>query len=223
METKLMGDGGQVRSQTSGLGALCVMSGILGAASGIYLAVVEPVVADDRFSFPLTAGGFTAIQIWFFLQHVGLMAGSTGAWRAGAFGSSRSGRWGYHVGLWGMLLLAVTELFAIGARNAAYPSSETAPLDVLYGVSSFAIGIGWIMGGMAARRNGGWPGWPGGIMLAIGIYVFIPMTPAIAAGFLPARLSISMWMLLFAALGYAIMREESAPDVGAGKAPRPRG
>ena len=36
----------------------------------------------------------------------------------------------------------------------------------------------------------------------------VPMTPAIAAGFLPARLSITGWMLLFAVLGLAIVRKK---------------
>ena len=49
--------------------------GILGAGSGIFLAVYPAQVSEDMFSYPLTAGGFTAIQIWFFVQHIGLLAG----------------------------------------------------------------------------------------------------------------------------------------------------
>lgn len=190
------------------LGALCFVAGILGAASGLFLALIDPAVPDDRFSYPLAAGAFAAIQVWFFVQHLGLAAGSFGAWRVGVFGSSRSGRVGYWLGLIGMLLLAVTELIAIAASQERYPSPETAPLDVLYGVSSVAIGIGWIVGGIAVIRSGRWSGWRSKVPLAIGVYVFVPMLPAMAAGFLPARLGITGWMLLFAALGLAIARRD---------------
>ncbi len=194
-------------SHVSGLGALCFGAGVLGAASGLFLVVVEPAVPADRFSYPLTASGFIAIQIWFFVQHLGLAAGSFGTWRSGAFGSSTAARSGYVIGVVGMLLLAVTELIAIRASGALYPSEDTAPLDVLYGASSIAVGIGWVIGGIAAIRAGVWSGWRGLLPLVIGIYVFVPMTPAIAAGFLPARLSITGWMLLFAVLGLAIVRK----------------
>jgi hypothetical protein len=38
------------------------------------------------------------------------------------------------------------------------------------------------------------------------------MTPAIAMSFLGARLSIAGWMLLFAALGWVILRQEEVAD-----------
>lgn len=194
-------------SHFSGLGALCLAAGVLGAASGLFLLVVEPAVPADRFSYPLPSSGFIAIQIWFFVQHLGLAAGSIGTWRSGALGSGRAARSGYVIGLVGMLLLAVTELIAIGASAALYPSEDTAPLDMFYGVSSVAVGIGWVVGGIAAIRGGGWSGWRRLLPLVIGIYVFVPMTPAITAGFIPARLSITGWMLLFAVLGLAIVRK----------------
>jgi len=59
----------------SGAGAVCLAAGILGAVSGIFLAVYPAKVSEDMFSYPLTAGGFTVIQIWFFVQHLGLLAG----------------------------------------------------------------------------------------------------------------------------------------------------
>lgn len=195
-------------SHVSLFGALCLVAGVLGAASGLFLLVVAPAVPADRFSYPLTAGGFTAIQIWFFVQHLGLAAGSIGAWRSGAFGSGRAARSGYLIGAAGMLLLGVTELIAIGASAALYPSEDTAPLDVLYGVSTIAVGIGWVVGGIMAIRANVWSGWRRLLPLVIGIYVFVPMTPAIAAGFVPARLSITFWMLLFALLGLAVVREK---------------
>ena len=39
---------------------LCLAAGVLGAASGLALALVEPSVDVDRFSYPLSAGSFAA-------------------------------------------------------------------------------------------------------------------------------------------------------------------
>ncbi|HEX2185483.1 MAG TPA: hypothetical protein VHN78_08250 [Chloroflexota bacterium] len=46
------------------------------------------------------------------------------------------------------------------------------------------------------------------MVLAAGIYVFVPMTPALMGPFLLTRLAITIWMLLFAALGYALWKAD---------------
>lgn len=46
----------------------------------------------------------------------------------------------------------------------------------------------------------------------LGVWVFVPMTPAIALSFLGARLAISGWMLLFAVLGLALVAEARRPS-----------
>ena len=51
--------------------------------------------------------------------------------------------------------------------------------------------------------------------LALGVWVFVPMTPAIMAGFMPARLAITGWMLLFAALGWALAVPRSPTEEAA--------
>jgi hypothetical protein len=47
------------------------------------------------------------------------------------------------------------------------------------------------------------------------VYVFVPLTPALFASYLAARLAIGGWMLGFALLGWALIhmaREISAPS-----------
>ena len=100
-----------------------------------------------------------------------------------------------------MALLTLTELLAISASESPYPSSRTDVLDALYGVSSIALGVGLVMVGVMVVRERRWTGWPRWLPLTMGVWVFVPMTPAMLAGFLPARLAISAWMLLYAALG----------------------
>ena len=187
-------------------GLVCLAAGILGAVSGILLAFYPGQVSEDMFSYPFTAGGFIVLQIWFFFQHLGLLAGIAALPRAETMSQGWSARWGTGLAAWGMLLLAVTELIAIAARNSTYPGDGTGLLDVLYGVSSFAVGVGLILAGIAIRRRGRWTGWRGLVVLVAGVFVFVPMTPALMGPFVLARLAITVWMLLFAALGYALWK-----------------
>jgi hypothetical protein len=185
-------------------GALCVAAGVLGAASGIFLALYPAQVSEDMFSYPLTAAGFTVIQVWFFVQHLGLLAGIVALPRAAVMAPGRSARGGTGLAASGMALLALAELIAITARNSTYPGENTALLDVLYGVSSVAVGAGLVLAGIAVRNGGRWTGWRGLVVLFAGIFVFVPMMPALMGPFILARAAITVWMVLFAALGYAL-------------------
>ena len=189
-------------------GAVCLAAGLLGAVSGIFLAVFPAQVAEEMFSYPLTAGGFTVIQIWFFVQHLGLLAGIAALAHAAVMAPGRSARWGSGLAVAGMALLAVTELIAIKARNSTYPGDSTGLLDMLYGASSVAAGMGLILAGIAVRRRGRWTGWRGHVVLVAGIFVFVPMMPALMGPFILARVAITVWMLLFAALGYALWKAD---------------
>ena len=138
-----------VRPAVRKAGLVCFVAGLLGAASGVFLMVVEPQVPDTRFSYPLTATAFVAIQIWFVVQHCGLIAGQVGLWASGVAGTRRTATVGHVVGIAGMALLTVTEAAAITAAEDPYPSSTTDVLDVLYGVASIAIGVGLLLVGVA--------------------------------------------------------------------------
>jgi hypothetical protein len=186
-------------------GWVLLVGALLGAASGLYLAVIDPVVSEDRFSYPLSASGFTWIQLWFGIQHLALVVGLLALWSTGAVGPSRSGRIGHLVAVVGMLGLAATEVLAIGARDDGLDSALVGVLNGLYGITSIAIGVGLVTEGLAVRKHGAWTGWRAWIVLALGVWVFVPMTPAIALSVLGARLAISAWMLLFAVLGLALV------------------
>lgn len=68
--------------------------------------------------------------------------------------------------------------------------------------------VGLIVAGIAVRRRGRWTGWRGVVVLVAGIFVFVPMMPALMGPFVLARLAITFWMLLFAALGYALWKAD---------------
>jgi hypothetical protein len=44
------------------------------------------------------------------------------------------------------------------------------------------------------------------LVLALGVYVFFPLSPAISGSFTAGRLGIGGWMLLYTLLGYGLMR-----------------
>lgn len=190
-------------------GWVCLVAGLLGAASAIFLIVIAPAVGTDRFSYPLSAGGFTAIQVFFFIQHLGLLAGIYGLWRSGAAGSNRLGMWGAMVS---MALLTVTELVAISGANSAYPSARTDVIESLYGITSILIGATLIVAGIAVLRAGRWRGWARYVPLGLGVYVFVPMTPALFGSFTLGRFVIGGWMLGFAVLGWALVHTARRAD-----------
>ncbi len=187
-------------------GWLCAVAGVLGAASGVFLAVVEPQVPDTRFSYPLTATAFVAIQLWFVVQHLGLMAGIQGLWMTGWTGRGGTARAGIALTQGGLGLLTIAELYAVRAAESAYPGPHTDTLDALYGVSCTAAGVGLVLLGVATLRAGRAPAAGRWLPLALGVWVFVPMFPALMAGHVPARLAITGWMLLFAALGLVLAR-----------------
>lgn len=186
------------------LGRLCLWAGLLGAASGVLLAVVPPAVDDDRYSYPLSATAFVLVQGWFVIQHLGLVAGLLGLGRCRSGGAHRVG---IAVALAGMLALTATEVLAMSAARSGYPGPRTGLLDALYGVSTVAIGLGLVAAGIAMVRARAWQGWRRWLPLGLGVYVFVPMMPLMFGGFVAARLAITGWMLLFAALGWVLTQE----------------
>jgi hypothetical protein len=194
------------------LGWVCLAAGLLGLASAIILIVIQPSVGIDHFSYPLAPGGFAVAQVWFFVHHFGLLAGVYALWRSGVVGTGRLAR----VGSWGAIvsiaLLAACELVAISAADALRPSGRTDTMDSLYGISSILVGITLIVAGVSVIRTGRWQGLRRFLPLALGVYIFVPLTPALFASFLLARLAIGGWMLGFAFLGWALIR--TAADAG---------
>ena len=184
---------------------LCTAAGLLGLASGAWLALVEPSVGDDRFSFPLTAGGFVVAQLWFAVHHLGLLAGLLALPRVGAVPPGKGpARW-YRVSVAGMVGLTVTELVAISAADAAVDSGVAGAVGALYGLTTLALGVGLTALGVAVVRRGPWDGWRRWVVIGLGAWVFVPMTPALVLTPTDgARWAIGGWMLLFAALGVAL-------------------
>jgi hypothetical protein len=198
-----------VSTRATTFGWWCLVAGLLGAVSGLYLAGVSPAVGDDQWSYPLTPTSFTWIQVWFVIQHVGLVLGLVAVWSTGVVGRSGRARLGHVLAVGGMVGLTLTELAAIAARHDDVDTTRVALLGAAYGVVSIASGVGLVLEGLAALKERVWTGWRRSLLLVTGVWVFVPMIPALALSFLGARLAITGWMLLFAAMGWALVRPSS--------------
>jgi hypothetical protein len=191
-------------------GAWCLGAGLLGAAQTAIVLAWSPQVSDDRYSYPFTSLGHSVAQTTFFLQHLPLVAGVAVLLTLPAVRASRTARIATWAAMVGLVLLTAMELITVVARNAATDSSTATLVNNLYGPPVIIIGAGLVVAGIALLRRGskGWAGarWLPALVLLVGVYVFVPLTPAIMGSFVAGRLGIGGWMLLFAGFGYGLMR-----------------
>lgn len=191
-------------------GAWCLAAGIIGAAQAAIILAWSPQVTDDRFSYPFGDVEYGVAQSSFFVQHLPLIVGVAALLWLPAVRASRIARIATWAAAVGLALLAVNELVAISAYDAATDSDHATLVENLYGPPVMLIGIGLVVAGAALLRRGtdAWVGarWLPAVVLMLGIYVFVPLTPAISGSFTAGRLGIGGWMLLFAVLGYGLTR-----------------
>ncbi len=191
-------------------GLWCLGAGIVGAAQAVILLAWSPQVSDDRYSYPFGGFGFAVAQTSFFLQHLPLVVGVAALLWLPATRASRTARIATGAAAVGLMLLAANELITIAAYDAATDSSLATLVNNLYGPPVILIGAGLLFAGIALLRQGtaGWVGarWMPALVLLLGVYVFVPLTPAIMGTFTAGRLGIGGWMLLFAVLGFGLTR-----------------
>jgi len=193
------------------LGWVCLVAGWLGVAGAANAAIVEPAVAEDRFSYPFGPTAFITWAVFFFLQHVALVGGLYGFVRSGATGTGRMGRWGGWGAVVGMGGAAVAELVSISGVDSARSSARADAIGVVYGFASVLIGVGLVLAGIAVIRAQRWHRWARIVPVLLGIYVFVPLTPALLVSRDPVgRIAIAGWMVGFAVLGWALVRKGRA-------------
>jgi hypothetical protein len=195
-------------------GLLCLVGAIIGLVSALVTAFIPPAVSLDRFSYPYTTTGFLFAHFVFMSNHVLLLVGILGLAQSGAAGSSLLGRVGLWISLVGMATLTLCEVWAMTFATSSYPGPGTDVLDTSFGVASILIGIGLILAGVAVARAGEWTGWRRFVALICGVAVFVIVIPGVFGPFLAGRLVLAVWMLMFAALGWALYTRTRVPEVG---------
>lgn len=198
-------------------GLIGLAAGLFGALSAVVLLVWPPSVGEEVFSHPFGRAGFSVAQVWFAVHHLGLVLASAALARAvPARRSVRLGSWSAAAGMAG---LSATELLAIRYADWDTDSANAGPIGTAYGLCTAVIGLGMIVAGVGVARSGGWSSWRRWTPLAIGIAAFAVVTPGVFGGFVIARLSIGFWMLLFAALGWALLTAAGAGAPATGSNP----
>ncbi|WP_377638902.1 hypothetical protein [Oryzobacter terrae] len=194
-------------------GTLTVAAGVTGALAGAALALWPREVPADRFSYPLGSTSHVAFQLFFTVHHLGLLAGLLALGVLARPVATRATRAGLGLGAVGMVGLTLMEaVVAVVGLGITVDSSRGQLLGSLYGVASMMIGLGLVVAGVGLARRPVFPGRARWLPLALGIWVFVPMTPALFAPMVWGRLAIIGWMLLFAALGVALRATTDGSD-----------
>jgi hypothetical protein len=194
-------------------GLLCLVGGLLGAAQAATLLVWPEQVSESMFRYPMSRGWFVAAQLSFAAQHLLLLVGIVALLRAEVLHRSPTARVAVRAAGVGMALLAILEVVAISAVDDEAHSSRGDLVTNLYGVPVLLMGTSLVVAGIVAvRRRERWTGaaWLPWLVLALGVYVFVPLSPAIMGSFVAGRLGIGGWMALFAVLGYGLTRLDTA-------------
>ena len=194
-------------SRTSLAGTLSLAAGVTGALAGAALAVWPREVAPEQFSYPLGPTSHVAFQLFFAVHHLGLLAGLLALGSVARPVTGRATRAGMAVAVAGMVGLTVMEaVVAFTGVGITVDSARGQLLGSLYGVASVLVGAGLVVAGAQIARRPVFSGSARWLPLALGVWVFVPMTPALFAPMVWGRLAIIGWMLLFAVLGLRLRR-----------------
>lgn len=196
-----------VSSRTALAGDLTLAAGVLGAVAGAALALWPREVSPDRFSYPLGTVSHVSFQLFFTVHHLGLLAGLLALGALARPVATRVTRAGTGLAVAGMVLLTVMEaVVAVLGLGITADSARGQLLGSLYGVASLMIGAGLVTAGVGLVRRPVFPGSGRYLPLALGVWVFVPMVPALFAPTVWGRLAIIGWMVLFALLGLQLRR-----------------
>ena len=134
--------------------------------------------------------------------HLGEFAAVVALGLSGAAGGQWLGRAGLGAAGLGALLLAVAEVATVSSPGVS---------GALFGLGPPLVGVGLVLAGVAVLRAGVWAGWHRYVVLALGSYVFVVLTPVIiASGGPPAVASLwalTGWQVLWVLIAAAVLAE----------------
>jgi hypothetical protein len=138
--------------------------------------------------------------------HLGELAAVVALALSGAAGTGLLGRLGLGLACLGELMLAVAEVITLSAPGTS---------DTLFAIAPNLVGLGLILAGIVVIRTVRFTGWRRYVTLALGIYIFVVLTPVIiAAGGPPAYAAIAgllVWQVLWVLIAVAVLVEAERP------------
>ena len=197
------------------VGWLTVVSALAGTALAVAIIVWPEQVSDTRWSFPFDASSYVAFQVSFFLHDLTLIPGlalvAGWAWPS----ASRATRIGLGLTVTSMVAGALIEVSAVSAATSSVTSTAATVLGTAYGVMSLGFGVGFVMAGLALRRQPLIPGRVGRwTYVLIGVWTFFPMLPSLFMPMVWGRITIGIWFLLYAGIGFTILRFADQASAG---------
>ena len=191
-------------------GLVGAVASLVGAACAVAIIAWDPMVDEDRFSYPFDATTYAIAQSLFVLQHLAMLPLFLGLLILERRHRSRALRVGTWVALAGLVILTVMEGVAISARNAAIDDSTGTLVGSLYSLPMLLLGVGPLVAGIGALRVGLFDGPARWLLLALGVYVFVVMFPAVFGPMVAGRIAIGVWLLGYAWLGLELTRKARA-------------
>ena len=185
------------------IGWACSVAALIGAGVAAVALAVTPAVGDDRFSYPMTSGGFVASELLLALQHLPL---AVALLCLAGFAPRPVARLGLVGAAMGMGLLVVAELVAISAANSAADSSTADVVDTFFGIASTIIGLALLVAGVSLlRARWAVPLWLRGLPLTAGAFVFVVLAPAAGISDDALHWASIGWMTAFLLIGVALI------------------
>jgi hypothetical protein len=187
-------------------GLVGAVASLVGAACAVAIIAWDPTVDENRFSYPFDATSYVVAQSFFVLQHLAMLPLFLGLLILERRHHSRALRLGTWVAFAGLVMLTVMEGVAIAARNAAIDDSTGTLIGTLYSLPMLLLGVGPLVAGIGALRVGLFDGPARWLLLALGVYVFVVMFPAVFGPMVAGRIAIGVWLLGYAWLGHELTR-----------------
>lgn len=194
-------------------GYLCTFGAIVGVVGGLSLAVLEPVVGEESYSYPTGPVEFILFQLAFAVNHVLLLVGVLAVGWAGAYGQRRPGKVGEWIAVVSLAVFTLLELIAATQAYETYPTPVSPLLDIGYPALTIGLLVGLMMLGVSVARERRWWSWRRWTPLATGLALGLLALPGLSIGFVWARIGISAWVATFIALGIALVVEGKKDEV----------
>jgi hypothetical protein len=192
-------------------GVWCAVGATIATAGGIVTGLIPTSVPTTDMSYPYSPTVYGITQILWASCQLLMFLGTLGLARSGAVGSSRLGQVGLWIALVGMAAIVPGVAgFAFIASQTADSSAATA-LSAFVGLASNLAGLGFVLAGIAVLRARQWQGWHRFAPLLCGLYVFVVLTPVLAA--FPGLFfwGLAGWNACFILLGLALTQRRLAP------------
>lgn len=191
-------------------GRAAIVGALLAVAGNAVVLGAEPRVSADVVSYPLSTRAFQLGQGFFAVTQALMALGILALVRLDIAGRGRWARVGTLLAILGFLLTIPGELVLALVADAATDSARATAASSVFGLGVLLADAGLVLLGIAALRARVWPRPWAGLLVALGLFQLLVVTPVVlGAGFASgaAFVVITVQDLLVALLGVRLLGE----------------